>query len=93
MADKYAAVHLNTIGQIAEHGYALRMDCPSCGKGADVDLESLIARLGAQFALPELRRHAACPHCGGAVGFSMRLAAAGTKPEGHPMAIRVKPRR
>ncbi|MDD3445516.1 MAG: hypothetical protein PHS60_08910 [Zavarzinia sp.] len=93
MADKFTSVHLNTIGQLHENGYALRLDCKSCGRGADVDLDSLVRRLGPDFTLPEFRRHASCPHCGGAVSLTMRLAAAGTKPEGHPMAIRVKPRR
>ncbi|PWR22193.1 hypothetical protein [Zavarzinia compransoris] len=93
MASKLPAVRLNTIGQIEEHGYALRLDCPSCARGADVDLPALLRQLGRDFTLPELRRHAACPHCGGAVTLTMRLEAAGTRPDGHPMAIRLKPRR
>ncbi|PWR22636.1 hypothetical protein [Zavarzinia aquatilis] len=91
MADKIPALRLNTIGQLVENGYALRLDCVSCAEGADVDLEALIRQLGADFTLPELRRHAACPRCGGAVTLSMRLAAAGPKPAGHPMAIRLRP--
>jgi len=93
MASKLPAVRLNTIGQIEEQGYALRLDCPSCERGADVDLSALVRQLGADFALPELRRHAACPHCGAAVNITMRLAAAGTPPTGHPMAMRLKPKR
>ncbi|MFA5122192.1 hypothetical protein [Zavarzinia sp.] len=91
MADKIAAVRLNTIGELSENGYAVRLDCPACQRGADVNLDSLIRQLGAQFPLIEIRRHATCPHCGGAVTLSMRLAAAGPKPQGHPMAIPVRP--
>lgn len=93
MADQFPALRLNTIGQLAENGYALRLDCAPCVQGADVDLEALIRQLGADFTLPELRRHAACPRCGGAVTLSMRLSAAGPKPEGHPVAVRLRPRR
>lgn len=93
MADKIPALRLNTIGQLVENGYALRLDCAPCAEGADVDLDALIRQLGAGFTLPDLRRHAACPRCGGAVTLSMRLAAAGPRPAGHPMAMRILPQR
>ncbi len=91
MPETIAAVRLNTIGQLVEHGYAARLDCAPCARGADIDLESLTRQLGASFPLPEIRKHATCPHCGGGVTLSMRLAAAGPKPDGHPMAIRLRP--
>jgi hypothetical protein len=91
MTETIAAIRLNTIGQLIEHGYAARLDCAPCGRGADVDLDSLCRQLGAHFPLPEIRKHATCPHCGGAVSLAMRLAKAGPKPAGHPMAIRIKP--
>lgn len=91
MGEKIAAVRLNTIGQLAEHGYAARLDCAPCEQGADIDLASLIRQLGPQFPVAEIRKHATCPRCGGAVSLSMRLEAAGPKPAGHPMAIRLRP--
>lgn len=85
-----ATIRLDSLGHLVAHGYAARLDCGPCGRGADLDVEALIAQLGGNYPLSDIRKHASCPHCGGAVTLSMRRTSITAKPDGHPMAIPVR---
>lgn len=85
-----ATIRLDSLGQLLAHGYAARLDCAPCGRGADLDIEALAAQLGGNFPLSEIRKHASCPHCGGPSRLTVRSAAITAKPDGHPVAIPVR---
>ena len=66
-----------TLGAIRERGLRLEAVCrsPGCGWFATFDVDQLIARLGADYRLPDGGPGIACQKCGGnEVGFQLAMA-------------------
>jgi hypothetical protein len=42
-------IHLETLGALAAHGYGLNAMCSRCRHHCDLDMDALIAKLGARF--------------------------------------------
>jgi hypothetical protein len=43
------AIRIETLGDLAAHGYGLNATCEKCRHRADLDMAALIARFGASF--------------------------------------------
>jgi hypothetical protein len=60
------SIRIETLGDLAAHGYGLNATCKRCRHRADLDLQGLIAKLGAGFRYigRDLDRRLACRRCG-----------------------------
>jgi transcription elongation factor Elf1 len=61
------SIRIETLGDLAAHGYGLNATCERCRHRADLDLQGLIAKFGAGFRYigRDLDRRLTCGHCGG----------------------------
>ncbi len=64
-----------TLGAIRKHGMRLEAACKAagCGHFAVFDLDGLIARLGADYPLPESGPGMTCERCGGELKFQLAV--------------------
>jgi len=60
------AICIETLGDLVAHGYGLNALCERCRHRPDLDMQALIAKLGASFRYVEndLDRRLCCSRCG-----------------------------
>lgn len=65
MSDPREQISIATLGDLRRHGYRLSGFCRTCGRGWPIDLDALIARLGADHSYLADALRLRCVDCGG----------------------------